>query len=146
MHLSFKIAILKMETTDYIFSLEIAVRDYELDSEGIVNNANYLHYLELTRHEFCSWAGYSFKEMSADGIVPVLSRVEIDYKTPLRSGDVMLSSLWVEKKGVRFVFHQDIYNKHTGEMAIHAVVSVVSLENGKLSRGDSLFNAFSKWL
>ena len=47
MHLSFKIAILKMETTDYIFSLEIAVRDYELDSEGIVNNANYLHYLEL---------------------------------------------------------------------------------------------------
>ena len=38
------------------------------------------------------------------------------------------------------------HNKHTGEMAIHAVVSVVSLENGKLSRGDSLFNAFSKWL
>lgn len=135
-----------METTDYIFSLEIAVRDYELDSEGIVNNAIYLHYLELTRHEFCRWAGYSFKQMSADGIIPVLSRVEIDYKTPLRSGDTMLSCLWVEKKGVRFVFHQDIYNKHTGEVAVNAVVSVVSLEDGKLSRGDKLFDLFSKWL
>jgi len=135
-----------METTDYIFSYEIAVRDYELDSEGIVNNANYLHYLELTRHEFCRWAGYSFKEMSADGIVPVLNRVEIDYKTPLHSGDTMLSCLWVEKKGVRFVFHQDVYNKHTGDMAVSAIVSVVSLENGKLSRGEKLFKVFEKWL
>lgn len=135
-----------MENADYIFSFEIAVRDYELDSEGIVNNAIYLHYLELTRHEFCRWAGYSFKQMSADGIIPVLSRVEIDYKTPLRSGDTMLSCLWVEKKGVRFVFHQDIYNMHTGEVAVNAVVSVVCLEDGKLSRGDKLFNAFSKWL
>ena len=135
-----------MEHNEYIYTLEIAVRDYELDSEGIVNNANYLHYLELTRHEFCRWAGYSFKEMSADGIIPVLNRVEIDYKTPLRSGDVMLSSLWVEKKGVRFVFHQDIRNKYTGEMAVSAVVSVVSLENGKLSRGDILFEKFEKWL
>ena len=32
---------------EYIFSLTLKVRDYELDSEGIVNNANYLHYLEL---------------------------------------------------------------------------------------------------
>ena len=135
-----------METKDYIFSLEIAVRDYELDSEGIVNNANYLHYLEMTRHEFCRWAGYSFKEMSADGIIPVLSRVEIDYKTPLRSGDVMLSSLWVDKRGARFVFHQDIYNKYTGEMAVGAVVSVVSLEEGRLSRGERLFEKFEKWL
>jgi acyl-CoA thioester hydrolase len=100
----------------------------------------------MTRHEFCRWAGYSFKEMSADGIVPVLNRVEIDYKTPLCSGDVMLSSLWVEKKGVRFVFHQDIRNKHTGEMAVSAVVSVVSLENGKLSRSEKLFEKFEKWL
>ncbi len=135
-----------MENNDYIYTLEIAVRDYELDSEGIVNNANYLHYLEMTRHEFCRWAGYSFKEMSADGIVPVLSRVEIDYKTPLRSGDVMLSSLWVEKRGVRFVFHQDIRNKFTGEMAVSAVVTVVSLEGGRLSRGDRLFERFEKWL
>ncbi len=140
------IAVLKMDSNDYIYSMEIPVRDYELDSEGIVNNAIYLHYLEMTRHEFCRWAGYSFKAMSADGIVPVLSRVEIDYKTPLRSGDVMLSCLWVEAKGVRFVFHQDIFNKLTGDVAVRAVVTVVSLEDGKLSRSEKLFKAFEKWL
>ena len=28
----------------------MAVRDYECDIEGIVNNANYLQYCEHTRH------------------------------------------------------------------------------------------------
>lgn len=130
---------------EYVFSLDIDVRDYELDSEGIVNNANYLHYLEHTRHAFCKMAGYSFAQMEADGIIPVLSRIEVDYKTPLRSGDTMTSSLWVEMQGVRFVFHQDIYNKATGKLAIKAVVSVVTLENNRLSRGEKLAQAFSKY-
>lgn len=129
----------------YVFSMDIAVRDYELDSEGIVNNANYLHYLEHTRHSFCKEAGFTFAQMSEQGIIPVLSRIEVDYKTPLRSGDIMTSCLWVEMKGVRFVFHQDIFNKQTGKLAVKAVVSVVTIENGKLSRGEKLEQAFSKY-
>ena len=35
--------------TDYIFELEMKVRDYECDLQGIVNNANYQHYIEHTR-------------------------------------------------------------------------------------------------
>ena len=131
---------------EYIYTLEIPVRDYELDSEGIVNNANYLHYLEHTRHQFCKWAGLSFADMQSQGFVPVLSRVEIDYKTPLRSGDVMESKLWVEMVGVRFVFHQDIFNKATGDAVIHAKVSCVCLENGTLSRGTALREAFKDYL
>ena len=130
----------------YIFQTEIKVRDYELDCEGIVNNANYLHYLELTRHEFCDHAGYSFGQMRNDGLMPVASKIEIEYKTPLRSGDIMISCLWVEARGIRFIFHQDIYNESTGEIVIKAVVSIVSIENGKLGRGEKLFNAFSKYL
>ena len=117
----------------YIFSLDIAVRDYELDSEGIVNNAIYLHYLEHTRHVFCRQAGYSFAQMEAD------------YKTPLRSGDVMESKLWIERRGVRFIFHQDLFNKATGAPVIKAVISIVCLENGKLARGEKLFAAFEKY-
>jgi acyl-CoA thioester hydrolase len=131
---------------DYIFTLELKVRDYEVDYEGIVNNANYLHYLEHTRHEFCDKAGLSFEAMQEEGIVPVLNRVEIDYKDPLRSGDVMESKLWVEMKGVRFVFHQDIFNKKTGKQAIKAIVSCVCIENGKLTRGERLAEAFKEYL
>ena len=125
--------------TEYIFSLEIPVRDYELDSEGIVNNANYLHYLEHTRHAFVKSRGYSFGEMSADGIIPVVNRIEVDYKRPLRSGDVMVSRLWVEHLGVRYLFHQDIYNKVDGLLVASAVVSIVTLVNGQLSRSDELW-------
>lgn len=131
---------------DYIFSLEIKVRDYELDSEGIVNNANYLHYLEYTRHEFCEEAGFSFKAMEEAALTPVVNRVEVDYKTPLKSGDVMLSCLWIERKGVRFVFHQDIFNKATNKIAVSAVISTACIENGRLSRGEKLFSAFAKYL
>ena len=67
-----------MKKEDYIFCLDIDVRDYELDSEGIVNNANYLHYLEWTRHEFCKTTGMSFDDMRRPGIMPVLNRVELE--------------------------------------------------------------------
>ena len=32
----------------YIFELKMKVRDYECDLQGIVNNANYQHYIEHT--------------------------------------------------------------------------------------------------
>ena len=38
------------------------VRDYECDIEGIVNNANYLHYAEHTRHLFLQKCGLSFAD------------------------------------------------------------------------------------
>lgn len=131
--------------TDYIYETKIKVRDYELDAEGIVNNANYLHYLELTRHEFCESAGLSFTMMRKRGIEPVLSRVEIDYLTPLRSGDIMTSKLNFSRRGPRFIFNQDIFTDD-GLPVVKAVVTVVTLENGRISRGDTLAEAFKRYL
>ena len=133
-----------MSESPYIFELPIKVRDYEVDSEGIVNNAVYLHYLEHTRHEFCEQAGLSFREMHRAGIDPVLSRVEIDYRTPLGLGQSMISKLWLEHKGVRFIFYQDIFNTE-GALVIKAKVTVVCLENGRLSRGLPLIEAFKPY-
>ncbi len=130
----------------YVFSMDMMVRDYELDSEGIVNNANYLHYLEHTRHCFCAENGISFAEMQSRGIAPVLNKVEIEYKEPLRSGDLFESKLWLERKGVRFVFHQDLFKKQTGEAVVKAVVSCVCLENGRLGRGEVLAEVFKDFL
>lgn len=134
-----------MRPNSYIFELEIAVRDYEVDVEGIVNNANYLHYLEHTRHEFCNMAGLSFREMHEKGIDPVLTRVVIDYKNPLTLGDVMLSRLNLTRRGPLFVFQQDI-SRIDGTPVVFADVSVATLENGRLSRGDVLAEAFKDFL
>lgn len=129
----------------YIFELPIKVRDYEVDSEGIVNNAIYLHYLEHTRHEFCQWAGLSFREMHNQGIDPVLRKVEIEYIKPLSLGDSMVSKLWISREGAKFIFHQDIYT-HEGSPIVKAIVSCVCIENGRLSRGTILEEAFRNYL
>ena len=135
-----------MNDDKYIFMLEIAVRDYELDSEGIVNNAIYLHYLEHTRHAFVKQEGIPFGSLTREGLVPVVRRMEIDYRLSLRSGDVMLSSLWLERKGPRFIFYQDIFNKETGELVVAAVVTIVNMENGRINRGDELADRIAKYL
>lgn len=123
--------------SQYIFTIPIKVRDYEIDSQGIVNNANYLHYLEHTRHEFCESRGFTFRAMQEQGIDPVVSKIEIEYHTPLRLGETMTSSLWIERRGPRFIFHQDIFAP-SGALAVSALVTIVSLENGRISRGDSI--------
>lgn len=130
---------------NYIFELPIKVRDYEVDSEGIVNNANYLHYLEHTRHEFCHYAGFSFREMHAQGIDPVLRKVEIEYLSPLGLGEDMVSKLNIIRKGARFIFQQDIF-KPDGTPVVKSIVTVACLENGRLSRGDILAKKFEKYL
>ena len=135
-----------MNDDKYIFSLEIAVRDYELDSEGIVNNAVYLHYLEHTRHAFVKSEGIPFGGLTHQGLVPVVKRLEIEYSTPLTSGDVMLSRLWIERQGARFIFHQDIFRKADGEMVASAVVTIVCMENGRINRGDELAQHIAKYL
>jgi len=136
-----------MAQDKYIFTLEIAVRDYELDSEGIVNNAVYLHYLEHTRHAFVKQEGIPFGSLTREGLIPVVRRMEIDYMAPLASGDVMLSRMWLERNGARFIFHQDIFKKEDGAKVVSAVVTIVCMEkDGRINRGDELAARMAKYL
>lgn len=128
------------------FEFEMAVRDYEVDSQGIVNNAVYLHYLEHSRHEFCEMAGTSFRDMQRRGIDPVLRRVEIEYLTPLRLADRFLSRLTMRRRGPRFVFHQELFRLPDMEPVAVADATIVCLEQGHLSRGDVLARAFAKYI
>ena len=123
----------------YIFELPMKVRDYECDLQGIVNNANYQHYIEHTRHEFLLSAGISFADLHQEGIDPVVARLSMAFKTPLKSGDEFVSKLWLKKEGIKYVFHQDIFRASDMKMVIKATVEVVCLINGRLS-GTSIFD------
>lgn len=129
----------------YCFVMDMEVRDYELDCEQIVNNANYLHYMEHTRHKFCEDAGMSFIEMHKRGIDAVVRKIEMTYRQPLRGGERFISCLSVEKKGPCFVFHQDIL-KSNGEIAVEAIVTIAIINDGKLSRGEELMQVFAPYL
>lgn len=139
------IRIIKNSKKKYCFVMEMEVRDYELDCEQIVNNANYLHYMEHTRHKFCQDAGMSFTQMHNEGIDAVVRKIEIEYKSSLRGGDRFVSCLRVERKGPKFIFFQDIL-KSNGDICTEATVTVVILKNGKLSRGDELAELLKNYL
>ena len=118
----------------YAYELKMKVRDYECDLEGIVNNANYQHYMEHTRHEFLLQAGISFADMHSRGIDAVVARITIAYKSPLRSRDEFLSCLNVKQEGLRYVFYQDIYRLPDMKLAARGTVDTVCLVNGELNR------------
>jgi acyl-CoA thioester hydrolase len=115
-----------------VYGLEFSVRDYECDLQGVVNNANYLHYLEHTRHEFLISRGISFAQLHEEDIDLIVTRVEIDYKYPLRSLDKFIVRLFVRREGnVRIVFEQDIYRLPDQKPIAHAKVTGAATRKGK---------------
>ncbi|MGN1213934.1 MAG: acyl-CoA thioesterase [Bacteroidaceae bacterium] len=123
---------------DYIFKLRMAVRDYECDIEGIVNNANYLHYMEHTRHQFLLTKGVSFIELHKRGIDTVVARINVQYKTPLTSDTEFDSCLNVKKEGIKYVFYQDIYRVEDQKLCVRAMVEAVAVVNGRLAESPEL--------
>ena len=108
------------------------VRDYECDIEGIVNNANYLHYMEHTRHLFLKERGLSFADMHAKGVDAVVARMNLQFKVPLRCDDEFISRLALKKEGIKYIFYQNIYRADDDKLCLRASVELVCLVNGLL--------------
>lgn len=130
----------------YIYELTMKVRDYECDLQGIVNNANYQHYLEHTRHEFLTTSGIGFAGLHQQGIDPVVARISIAFKTPLKSGDEFVSKLYLRKEGIKYVFYQDIFRLSDGKVSVKAIVETVCVVNGKLTDCQLFDRLFAPYL
>jgi acyl-CoA thioester hydrolase len=121
-----------MTETNFTFSLEFTVRDYECDLQGVVNNANYQHYLEHARHEYLVSKGVSFAGLHDEGIDLIVTRVEIDYKYPLRSRDRFVVKLRTEREGnVRLLFVQEIFRIPDDKLIVRARVTGVATKKGR---------------
>ena len=123
---------------EYMYKLQMTVRDYECDVEGIVNNANYLHYMEHTRHQFLLSKGISFIELHKRGIDAVVARVNMQYKASLTPDVDFLSCLNVVKEGVKYVFTQDIYRLPDMKLCVRGKVETVTVVNGKLAESPEM--------
>jgi acyl-CoA thioester hydrolase len=121
-----------MNDNKNIFGVEFIVRDYECDLQGVVNNANYQHYLEHARHEFLISKGISFVDLHNEGIDLIVTRVEIDYKYPLRSRDKFVVRLTIQREGnARLVFIQDIFRLPDEKLIAHGKVTGVATKKGR---------------
>lgn len=123
---------MQTERSGYGYCLEFTVRDYECDLQGVVNNANYQHYLEHARHEFLISKGISFSGLHEEGIDLIVTRVEIDYKYPLRSQDKFFVCINIVREGnVRLVFEQAIFWIPDDKLIVKAKVTGVSTRKGR---------------
>jgi acyl-CoA thioester hydrolase len=121
-----------MQEPVYLHSVEFAVRDYECDIQGIVNNANYQHYLEHARHEFLISKGISFAQLHEDGFELIVTKVEIEYKYPLRSRDRFVVKTNILREGnIRLVFLQDIYKLSDMKIVVRARITGAAIKKGK---------------
>ena len=132
--------------SNYIFETRMEVRDYECDIEGIVNNANYLHYCEHTRHLFLKECGLSFAEMHERGVDAVVARMNLQFKTPLRCDDEFISRLQLTKEGIKYVFHQDIFRASDEQLCFRGKIELVCLINGRLGNSPEYDAAFREFI
>jgi len=71
-----------MDRSKFKHKISVRVRNYEVDWQGIVHNANYLLYCEVGRIEYLKALGVTIDLQSINGTSKVvLVRNEIDYKS-----------------------------------------------------------------
>ena len=121
-----------MESPTYQNELEFEVRDYECDLQGVVNNANYQHYIEHARHKWLESLGLDFAALHGQGIDLVVVKIEIDYKFPLRSRDRFVVRSSFRREGrLRLICQQDIYKIPDEKLIAQARVTATGIQNGR---------------
>jgi acyl-CoA thioester hydrolase len=80
-------------------TIEMAIMSFETDYQGIVNNTEFIRFLERVRYALSKKLGFSFKQVRNAKLWIVMAHVEINYYSPGRFEDIMLGTGWVEKVG-----------------------------------------------
>lgn len=124
-----------------LLEYKMKVRDYECDAQGIVNNANYQHYYEVSRHEFLEEHNLAFMDLHNNlGIDGVVTGIYIRFHHSLKGSEEFICTVdSLEKKGIQYIFNQSIYRLRDGKKCSSARVETALLVNGKISR-PSLFD------
>ena len=87
----------------------------------------------------------AFVELS-EGIDAVVARMNLQFKTPLRCDDEFISRLWLEKQGIKYIFHQDIFRASDETLCFRGDITLVCLINGRLSDSEDYNQAFAPYL
>jgi len=123
----------------------LTVRSYECDSYGHVNNAVYLHYLEVARHELLAAIGMDYAAMRAAGFGLVVARIDIRYRRPAVAEDVLtILSRAVKRLRVGGIIAQRIFKGE--ELIAEADVTWVSIdERGRAAPMPEEFDVEGLW-
>jgi len=105
--------------SDFKHKVEVRVRTWEVDWQGIVHNSNYIRYMELGRFEYKRSFGYKLNTdgTSSDGLKVFVVHNSIDYLAVAKLDDVLnvyTRICWI--KNSSFCFDHIIEHSVTGKI------------------------------
>ena len=104
----------------------------DTDFSGLVYHARYLHFLERGRTDYLRCLGCEQSTLltaDEEGLVFVVHRMEIDFKSPARMDDILTITTITEKAGgAKMVLNQEICRGETLLISPKVIIAVI---NGK---------------
>ncbi len=96
------------------------VRTYDIDFAGVLNNGGYIRWLEDLRMVFADQL-LPLAEANKRGIVPTLSRTQIDYLAPVQFPDTLEGRMGLLEHGrARFVLWGEFHSQAKGLVTARA--------------------------
>ncbi len=117
-------------------TIEAKIYYEDTDCGNVVYYANYLKYMERGRTEFLADYGFSVSELASQGTVFVVARVEIDYRSSARLGEIIVVRTTLDElTRTSILFGATMTDKLTGRLIAESQARLVCVDsNGKIKR------------
>tara|TARA_Y100001968_G_scaffold219856_1_gene202620 strand:+ start:2927 stop:3340 length:414 start_codon:yes stop_codon:yes gene_type:complete len=112
------------------FSIEMEVRDNELDAQGIVNNANYMIYLAHARHKHGEVLNINHTDFARENMNLIVTSCTIKFKNPLEANDKFIVTSKIAEADLPFhwAHKQDIKRLSDGKIILKAVFNATCVD------------------
>lgn len=113
------------------FSIEMEVRDNELDAQGIVNNANYMIYLSHARHKHGELLNINHTEFANRGLKLIVTSCTMKFKNSLTANDTFIVTSKIAKDDLPYhwAHRQDIKRVSDGKVIMKAIFSATCVNS-----------------
>lgn len=117
------------------------VRDNELDSQGIVNNANYMIYLSHARHKHVHELGINFDSYAKGNQKLVILSCTMKFKNSLIANDkfIVTSNISAAEYPNQWVYNQDIKRESDGKVILKAIFNSTCINGNATSEDEKLY-------
>ncbi len=113
-----------------VFKWNTIVDFADTDAGGVVYYARYLEWAERARASLFRDCDLSNQHLWQQGIVFIVTRVEMDFKQSARLDDpIRLETTITKIKSVRLILNQNIYHRNEPTLFCSCVITVACLEH-----------------
>ena len=115
-----------------VFEWNTIVDFADTDAGGVVYYARYLEWAERARASLLRDCGLSNQHLWQQGLVFIVTRVEMDFKQSARLDEEIRLETSVSKiKGVRIILNQNVYHQDNNTLLCSCIVTCACLDHQK---------------